>query len=390
MRALYACELGGGFGNVRPLVTLAEALEREGVEPIFALADGVTPAPVFAKKPWLRLPAPALREPLRPRPGPASYGDILASCGFGDLETLSALVAQWDALIALVKPDFIVAGNAPSAILAVRGRLPVCAVGTGFTLPPAHTATFPALRPDTMSFRPEFVALDMANAVLRKRGAPLLATLPSLLAVEARLVETVAQLDPYAEFRREPYARLGGVEPALMRDDTNGVFAFLDVQGPETLNALDCLASLVRRFPVETYLRGPGAVAASGFLNRCGARTHVTPAPMAEALSRARVVISQGGHGTCLTALRAARASVVLPAHFEAMLNGIALERAGAGKVAWGGSAEAITEHLDWALSVETEKLQAAADQVAPALELDARVLLNHIARAMPAKAHAA
>lgn len=382
MKALFVSELGAGYGNVGPLAVLAEQLEAEGVRPFFALADGVTPTPIFTGKGWPVLAAPALREPLKPKPGPATYGDILASCGFADAATLHALVSQWDALFELVRPDFVVASHAPSAVLAARGRIPVCAVGTGFTLPPAHLATFPALRPDTMSFRPEFVALDAANIVLMRRGAPLLRTLPALLDVEARLVASIAALDPYAPLRRDPYVRLSDPVQASPAPQSESIFAFLDVKGPESLNAVECLAAFAQHGPVEAYLRGPGAAAALNFLNRCGVRTHDKPARIADVLSRARVVLSQGGHGTCAAALTAGRASVVLPAHFESMLNGLALERRDVGKVAWGGGVETIAEQLEWALAVSDETLRAAAAEVAEPFTLDTAGLIAHLREA--------
>ncbi len=382
MRALFVSELGAGYGNVGPLAVLAEQLEAEGVRPFFALADGVTPTPIFIGKGWPVLAAPALREPLKPKPGPATYGDILAACGFADAETLHALVAQWDALFELVRPDFIVASHAPSAILAARGRIPVCAIGTGFTLPPSHLATFPALRPDTMSFRPEFVALDAANIVLKRRNAPQLATLPALLAVQARLVCSIAALDPYAPVRRDPYVRLSDPIAASPAPQTNSIFAFLDVRGPESLNAIECLAAFSQHGPVEAYLRGPGAAGALGFLNRCGVRTHDRPANMADILKRSRVVLRQGGHGSCAAALTAGRASVVLPAHFESMLNGLALERRNVAKVAWGGAVDTIAQELQWALNVSDETLQAASAEIADPYALDATLLVTHLTQA--------
>jgi UDP:flavonoid glycosyltransferase YjiC (YdhE family) len=273
----------------------------------------------------------------------------------------------------------IVAAHAPSAILAARGRHPVCAVGTGFTLPPHHTQTFPALRPDTVSFRPEFVALEAANAVLKKRGAPLLGRLPELLDVETRLVATVAALDPYAPVRREPYARLGSLPKPTPLPKRPGVFAFLDVKGKEALNAIDSLAAIAQRVPVEAYLRGSGAAPLRGFLNRCGVRTYERPAPITDIFTRSSVVLSQGGHGTSLAALAGARASVVLPAHFESMLNGLALEKRGVARVAWGGAREAIDDMLDWALGVDEISLYVAAAEAPEQALLDIDALLARL-----------
>lgn len=350
MRALFVTELGAGYGNAAPLVRLAEQIAAFGVEPVFALADGVQPAWLFKGRSWVRLPAPHHPTPLKPKAGPASYGDILALSGFADANDLGALATQWDGLFGLVKPTFVVASHAPTAILAARGRLPVAAIGTGFTLPPHHTPLFPALRPDTPSFRTEQTVLANANAVLADRGAPLLASLPALLDVRVRIVNSIAMMDPYARLRIDPYYQLTAMQTVAPTPIDGGVFAFLDMSGKEAANAVEALAYLCDEGPVEAHVRGPGARAALSMLRRRGAQAHAAPPPLHEALGRARAVLSQGGHSATWATALAGRPHVVIPVHFEAMLNGLAVERANAGRVAWGGSTDAILSHIAWAM----------------------------------------
>jgi UDP:flavonoid glycosyltransferase YjiC (YdhE family) len=352
MKVLFVNELGRGYGNVGPLVRMAKRLAAFGVKPVYALGDPVTPAAVLVEAAGPVLSAPSHPEPLRPKAGPATYGDILACYGFGALPELRSLVSSWDALFDLVKPAFVVASHAPTAILAARGRYAVAAVGTGFTLPPASMPVFPALRPDTASFRPEFQVLQTVNALLAERGEAGLPCLPRLLAVKARLVETIGVLDPYVAVRDDPYVALsppaGPFEPLGVHA---GIFATLDMRGKEAAATVEALGLLAEGLPVEAHLRGPGAAAAMRFLARRGAVVHERPATMPEALNRTRVVVSQGGHGLSLLATRAGRPQVILPQHFEAMLNGVALERVGAAKVAWGGGRDTVLEHIDWALA---------------------------------------
>ena len=378
-RVLFAAELGAGYGNVSPLIAVAAQLEALGVEPVFAIADGVTPATLFESRSWLRLPAPVHPSPLKPKVGPTSYGDILALAGFADDDDLAAIAAQWDALYELVRPAFVVASHAPGAVFAARGRLPVGVIGTGFTAPPCHTALFPPLRPDTASVRPESAVLECANRVLKTRGAPALSALPALLNVAARAVFTIAALDPYATMRVDPYTSIGAPHAAAA-PESEGVFAFLDMRGKEAINAVEVLGRMAGETRVAVHLRGPGARASAGYLDRLGAHVHVRPADMAEALARATVVVTQGGHGMALTALQRGRFNLVLPLHFESMLNGLAAERLGSGKVAGGGATDVIHDHLTGLLRRPVEQaLHVGAGLDRPAL-FDARAFLQRLA----------
>lgn len=352
MRVLFVNELGAACGHVGPLVRMAKRLADYGAEPVFALADPVTPAAILTETPWSVLPAPSHPAPLKPRAGLASYGDLLACHGFSALVELRSLVSSWDGLFALVKPALLVASHAPTAVLAARGRLPAALVGTGFALPPADMPLFPALRPDTASFRPQFQVLETVNALLAQRGEGPLACLPQILEGQARLLETTPLLDPYASVRTEPYLTLdaptGPFEPFGVH---GGIFASLDVSGGQTAETVEALGLLAEALPVEARLWGRGSAAAMRFLVRRGAVVHERPAPMLEALQRARLVVSQGGHDLSLLAALAGRPQVIVPQTLEAMLHGAALEKAAAGKLAWGGGRETVLDHINWGLA---------------------------------------
>jgi hypothetical protein len=249
-------------------------------------------------------------------------------------------------------------------------------IGTGFTVPPHHTATFPALRPDTASFRTEQAVLKTVNAVLGARAAPGLSTLPALLETPVRIVNSIPLLDPYAPLRLDPYLQIRTPQSALPATPNGGVFAFIDMRGKEAANAVEALAYLCRDAVVEAHLRGPGAPAAMAMLKRRGAVVHASPPPMHEALSRANAVLSQGGHGVSWATAAAGRGHVVMPVHFEAMLNGVALERAGIGKVAWGGTVDTILDQVSWALDAGLASATAhAATLPSPPLALAEQIL---------------
>jgi hypothetical protein len=378
MRVVFAAELSRGYGEAVLLARLAERMAASGVKPVFALADAVTPAALFRRRGWPVLPAPRHPAPLALPAGPATYGDLLSAHGFADPEAIGALVAQWDALFELAKPKAVVTSHAPTAVLAARGRLPVALIGSGYTAPPAHLPLFPALRPDTASLRPEAYLLDTVNRLLEARAAARLETLPALFAVEARLVDSLAIIDPYGPVRAEPYVAVSATPLVPPPSLEGGVFAVLDA-GPQTSDAIDALALLSDTMPVEAHLRGPDAAAGLRYLARRGARVHEGPAPLGEALARARLTVSHGGHGLTKAALLTGRAQVILPSVFEAALCGAALERSGAGRVAWDGGGETLATLVEWCLSEGAPGAQRAAAQSVPGETVDICALIERL-----------
>jgi hypothetical protein len=367
IKVLFVNELGGADGHVEPLVRMARLLAPYGVQPIYALADAVSPGALIAEVSAPVLPAPSHPFPLTPKAGQASYGDLLACHGFAARADLRLLVSSWDALFEMINPAFVVASHAPTALLAARGRLPVALVGTGFTMPPASMPLFPALRPDTASLRPQIQVLETVNAVLAERGESPLNRLPELLATQARLLDTIPLLDPYAPLRDEPYLALGAsAAPFESLGVHAGVFAALDMGGGQAAATVEVLALLAEGLPVEARLWGPGADAAMRFLARRGALVHERPAPMPETLTRTRLLVSQGGHALSRLAAEAGRPQVILPQTFEAMLHGAALEEAGAAKIAWDGGRDTILDHIHWALAEGGASAVALATRLEP------------------------
>src|SRR5690606_2236089 len=76
---------------------------------------------------------------------PAGMADILARVGMDDPALVAAMIRGWEQLFAAIRPDVIVGDFAPFLHLAVRDRLPLVAIGTGFGLPPADMPALPAL-----------------------------------------------------------------------------------------------------------------------------------------------------------------------------------------------------------------------------------------------------
>src|SRR5262249_12877698 len=98
--------------------------------------------------------------------------------GLADADALQMLLAAWDRLFALVKPDVVVADYAPAATLAARTRLPVILVGTGFTVPPAELYHFPLLHRAAPPAWRAGALVATVNAALRRSRLPVLDRLP--------------------------------------------------------------------------------------------------------------------------------------------------------------------------------------------------------------------
>jgi hypothetical protein len=189
----------------------------------------------------------------------------------------------------------------------------------------------------------------------------------------------MAALDPYASLRIEPYAAMQAA-PVASAPRADGVFAFLDMRGKEAIDAVEALGRLAQDAPVSVHLRGPGARASAGHLSRRGARVHLKPADMSEVLAEAKVVVTQGGHGMAMMALQAGRYNLVLPLHFESMLNGLAVERLGVGKVVWGGG-ETFEAHLHGLRAQPAERALAVAGALAAPAPFDAEAFVAALMR---------
>jgi|GEM_PF-1726106 len=298
------------------------------IDVYFALPDPVTAAsalPAGAKI----LPAPHhMPGSARRRHGPTrTFADILADAGWDDSATLSTLIASWQALLELVRPDVIIADHAPTLLLAARGRWPVVQVGLGFGQPPTHMAVFPSWLPASLPV--DVVAIDAAvlAVVSEVLGARAPITLPAALTTERSFVTCLESLDPWRPLRGGP--ALGPIEslpPPLPAANNGAIVAYLSADDPRTLPLLAAIAALGRR--CTAYVRD-----ASADVLRSLAVPGVTivdrPLAMTEALRDAALVLHHGGAGTIHQAVAAGRPQLLLPRYLEQSLNAHALARRG-------------------------------------------------------------
>jgi hypothetical protein len=253
--------------------------------------------------------------------------------GLADSGVAEYLLRAWDSLLADDHPDAVVAEFAPAVQLAASGRVPVIALGTGFTVPPADGQGFPAFLPDAAPVFDEDALLQVVNHALRRTGRNPLSRLAALAVSDAACPATFRELDPYAAHRRIPEL------PPFLPEDCGtagagrGVFAYLPGRMPRASALIAALALLpARGVPVAAHLPdldGAGARA----LSAAGVLLHAAPVPPARIARMAGLLVTNGGHGLMSAALVAGLPMVVAPVDSEKRLNAGAAERLGVAHV---------------------------------------------------------
>ena len=132
-----------------------------------------------------KCPAPLNKQPLEIYSRGKSYANILAANGFAHERELKLRAEAWDRLFTVLSPDVIVAESSPTACLAARGRIPLMAAGSGFDVPPADLAIFPAITSDCEPETNQALLRDTVNKVLKSRGIPVVDRLPGTSAPPA-------------------------------------------------------------------------------------------------------------------------------------------------------------------------------------------------------------
>ncbi len=345
---LFAWELGEGLGHVGPLRSVARELSARGHRAVFAVRDVVGSRALVNDEDY-----PVLQAPIWPKRAarggirPVNYADILANRGFANVDDLAPMVAAWQDLFDLVKPDLMVADYSPTACLTAYEAVPVALIGVGSTLPPADLPEFPSMRPEIPPIVPEHRLLEVVHKVQRRRNRPAPDPLPRLLDSPVRSVCTLPELDPYFSVRNEPV--LGPMESLLAPTplpEEPALFAYVAADFENIEDVVLCLADM--DVPVSIYIGG-GAGSLARFLKGRGIHVYDAPAPLTEVLPKVSAVLSHGGT-IAAHAVMAGRPQVVLPRHGEARFIAEALEALGVGVQ--------LSEH------VEKENLRNALHQV--------------------------
>ncbi|RZL90545.1 MAG: glycosyl transferase-like UDP-glucuronosyltransferase, partial [Variovorax sp.] len=326
-RILLGWELGGGNGHHVKLNTIAARLAEQGHHVVFAtqhLNGWPAGAEIWQAPLW---PAQVTTLARAAATAPATLGDIFVNLGFGEAGVADVVLAAWDRLLAAIRPDAVASEFAPGLTLAAFGRVPVLALGTGFTLPPADMSAFPSLSGQPPA-HPEAPLLDTLNRALTRIGRPGREALPAMLLADAALSSVFAELDPYAAIRRGGH----GAPMATRVDDPSGprdeIFVYMNGPQPRPAGFWQGLAMCGR--PVRVYdprlSRGDRAK-----LEAAGLTVETRPTAFTRIAQRSRFVLSHCGLGFTCSALAAGLPHVVAPYDLEKQLIAHALEQHGLG-----------------------------------------------------------
>jgi UDP:flavonoid glycosyltransferase YjiC (YdhE family) len=372
---LFGSELGEGFGHVKRLLVIADALGARGWRPVFALRNPVEAFAAFAGHDYVVLQAPDVlpgrHSAIEPTQA-AGFGDLLGAAGFGDVAMLRAILHVWQSLLDVVRPSLVVADYSPFLCLATWGGPPTVTLGTGFALPPPHLPEFPPVAEGRTPSFSEGRLLETVRAVQRERGRPAPDTLPALFRQDAHFVVSVPELDPYARWRAAD--GLGGLLEVngAGGEPLHPVFAYLAADSPATGRILRALerTGLAGRAYIRNRQRLPGEMAPG---RRGAIVVNADPGPLAQAIADAHVIVHHGGSATAHQALLTGRRQVIVPRHLEQALTAQALERLGVAVSLPGGEVPALERRIS--------ELVADAERASRATALGAEIRAREPAR---------
>ena len=338
-RILYAWEIGSGYGHVDSFLPVALKLRERGHEVLFALRDITGAHAVLARHGFAVFQAPVWLHPVNGLREPSvTYAELLFRLGYLSELGLTGLARAWRQLFAATKADMLVADYSPTALLAARGTpLATVMFSTGFYSPP-RVSPLPTMRPwgdvpKAQLLQSEQQAVKAANYALAQLGAPPLAALMDLFAVDEDFLCTLPELDHYRGRVNTrywgPVMSLHEGEELAWRDggDVKRVFAYLKPHRDsetllQTLKTLDCEALV--------FALGMPAASVERFQTD-KVRITTQPLKLSRIIERCDLCVCHAGHGTTAAMLLAGVPLLLLPIQLEQYLTAYHVAACGAG-----------------------------------------------------------
>lgn len=332
-RVLLVWEQGKGFGHTTQLARLSVRLRAAGAEVAAAVRYPALAGPLVAAGIRTRAAPAWPAPPARPEdaiPASATLTDALARVGLRDADCVAAALAGWRAILDEEAPDLVVCDYAPLAAPAARGRSRIMQAGTGFCLPPSDLPEMPLLHAFTPPFHSDAEVIAAVNAALAREKLAPIARVAELFAGDDVFVRSFPLIDPYADVRaRDSEGPVLDAPVGEASEAARGIFGYLHI---EAAVRADVQAALTALGPdLEIHIPGADDTLLAP-LRAVGARVHIKPVPMAEALARSRLVLHQGSAGIASEALLAGVPQFMLSFHVEHYLNAEALAAAGLGR----------------------------------------------------------
>ncbi|MBK1867373.1 glycosyltransferase [Aestuariivirga sp. YIM B02566] len=375
---LLCWEFGAGNGHARRLQLIGKRLEALGFTTAYGLRRPEVGAAIGIAEETIR---PAPNWPLRPTAANpaqhmtnATYGDYLAQMMLRPHDDLDERLRLWHELIEAERPDIILADYAPSVSLLSYGRIPVAAIGDGYTLPPADLSVFPRLLENVPLEYEEGDVVRRINRAVRHYNPLPIAHYPEINRADQHHLLTLPCLDPYREHRHGGW--LGTVDRAVIapqKETPRQFFSYFQENRQTDARLIDGLiqsgvaGKAIFLLPLR---RTAKRLAAAGIAAPDGL------ADLAVELTRCGVLVHQGTVGMAMAGIAAGLPQVMLRSDLEKTLNAQAIVARGAG-ITLGWSTFA-AEDLAAAIrqAVDDPVMQAAARDLARAneryLKLDA------------------
>lgn len=364
---LLCWEFGGGNGHVRRLKSIGDRLAAQGFTTVYGLrrpevggAIGIAPESIRPAPNWPL-------NPNVPNAGKgmtsATYGDYLAQMMLRPHDDLAQRFRRWHDLIEAEAPDVIIADYAPSVSLVAYGRIPIAAIGDGYTLPPPSLATFPRLLDDVPIQFDESEVVQRINTALRLHNPCPITRFPEINRADQHHLLTFPCLDPYRE-QREDGGWLGaadtqGIVP--QGDSPKRLFSYFHESRQTDARLLDGLilsglpGKAIFSLPLRRTVK---RLAAAGIDAPDGL------ADLALELPHHGVLVHQGSGGMTMAGIAAGLPQVMLRSDLEKTFNARAVAAHNAGIV------------LGWS-TFEAEELAQAIQEAGadPAMRRAARDL---------------
>ncbi len=313
-RILLGWELGGNTGHVVKLAAIARELAVRGHELVFAVQQ-MAPVPAGAAV-WQAPVWPAQLATLSRTADvtPATMGDILAVLGLGEIPAMRAMLGAWDNILKASAPDLVAAEFAPGLMMAAHGRVPLLALGTGFSLPPTQLPRFASLT-GKPAVEDEARLLDGLNVALRANGRAPLDRLTHIFIADREIAAVFREIDPYREWRLSPY----GAPSAMPVDEMtlgNGDELFVYMNGLRNWPNGFWQGLVDSRLKVRVH--DPRLVEADArTLEQAGIIVERQAVPFEAIVARSRLVMSHGGLGMACSSLLAGLPMMFMPFDIE-------------------------------------------------------------------------
>lgn len=341
-RVLFAWEFGAHFGHLRRDMPVARHLRHEGHDVLFAVRDVAGAAKVLAREELQFVQAPLLRTRVNIRRPPANYSEMLLAEGYAQTDALAGCIAAWSQLVQLYRPDVLVADHGPTpAIAAMLSRVPVVHLGCGFSIPPV-TSPMRRFKADDSSVSDEALhtseraLIHNINAAIRScKHSIKVRDLGEIFAEGSSLFAAFPELDHYGERGGAQYigpilTSGGGPECDWKTHASAKVFAYLH----NGVDGTSALMEELRKADAEVVcVVTDCSVQARRKFASSRMQVFGQPVQLEKLLSRADLVISNGGGALMSQALMAGVPILTLPAHTEQFMQSHCLRRLGAGRV---------------------------------------------------------